>query len=360
MYLFDPHELKTTLSDYPTIAKKLGDPDAIGTKAVRCPGLRLSRREVIRLLTNKHYSHLADLIAALEELSARDLITDRIYRTGGLSQFRGDITEISIAYSLHRAGVHLTPLDIEKANSPVADFEIERNGRGACVEIFRPRMWEGVSLLEWEIQRAAKNLDYPASFIVDLDIKARAGAIVTATTLDEADAKLRSRAVREALVAELSDGLVKALEGAGPSSFILQGELPGAQVECGVRSALKSTGRPERLVGGLNHPKGGYAPEGVFARILNGGITNKLRAGQALQRPGVPGLLIVETSSMDLDWDWDFPFYFEKFQTQVASPDFDLRGHAAVVFVRAGGWGAPLEILLAKTAPGFQLDGLLN
>lgn len=295
----------------------------------------------------------------MEALGTEQLISDKVFRASGLSQFRGDVSEIAIAYSLYRSGARLQPLDIGKGGAPVADYVVERKGRSACIEILSPRTWEKLASLQRGIWHVVKNVDHPASFGAGIEINIGGSPLAPAPTLEAAAAAL-SRTDRSALTEELSTVLGRVLRGDSPPSILVRAKDSSIEVRCTLTAITSRSGLPNRCISVAEASLGGYAPEGLFMRILRGAVGKKLRSGQALRQAGLPGVLIVDVRHMQLDTEWGSPVYSRRFRELLQTHVTDLKGHAALAFVHADLSGTPLEILLAKEDVGFQLADLLT
>ena len=95
-YLFDPNEIDSILRDYRFIRQKVGALDQEGIPSESFPTLRKTDRELYRILTNRHYPHLRQLLYLLDLCLSKGWEQPTIIRTRSESKFESAVSELEL------------------------------------------------------------------------------------------------------------------------------------------------------------------------------------------------------------------------------------------------------------------------
>lgn len=346
-FLFDPGSVARTLSELPHLARVLGDPHREGERAANLPGARKSSRELYRVLGNRHYEHLAQLLATLDVCAGAGFTQPTLLRTRGRRPFVEAIAELHTAEHFRRGGCRITGFDEAKGGDSVPDILVDGNEVTAAVEVYCPQAWPGLAAYSQAISDRVKNLDrgIDFGFRIEHEQREQFGPGMRLLQLHPAELSdgLDEQTRLQALGSLLAD-LEAAIDGGrAPRARV---ELPAINLLTTVElNALASASSPvPARAGVVSGPSfGGYRPEALFADILERAI-DKLDKGQAVGVvPGAVPVLVVEMSQTDLTRELQHAaFYQPEFEKMLNTRLTSLRGYGVIAFCEAVEWGRRL------------------
>jgi len=345
-FLFDPHDVAKHLSTLPRLRAALVDPLQEGEQSSAFPQARKSEREIYRVLGNKNHQHLTDLLQTLNFCLGRGFTQSTILRTRARKSFAESLAELNAAEHFLLDGFEVAGPVATKYQEAVPDFIAKRHDITTAVEVYCPRVWEGLSDLEDGLKDVVKNLDKPFDYNFEVRMHAKSfhahkrlpmphpGEISDALT----------KKVCEGLTVELCDKLSSGLDASLPTITV---EQKRPDLNIGVSTVLSSIKVSRgRLAVRCGHPgyfsRSGYAPEGIFKSVVDR-VKRKAQKCQAVGYAQV-SLLIVDLSYSGITSELDHSYYSSKFTESIKSRlGLGLGGYDMVAFVEMPGWRCRLR-----------------
>ncbi|MGH2949314.1 MAG: hypothetical protein ACRDPC_24180 [Solirubrobacteraceae bacterium] len=147
-FLFQAEAVTNVLSQFPQLRSRLGDPRQEGQPSHAFSTARKSERQIYRVLGNVHYSHLGELLEALEFCLERGFSQPAILRTRARRSFAESLAELHAARHFLGREFEVEGQDATKNHAPVPDLIVTGHGLNVAVEVYCPREWEGLCELD--------------------------------------------------------------------------------------------------------------------------------------------------------------------------------------------------------------------
>jgi len=359
--LFDPDEVATRLASLPRLAPALGDPHLEGECSTVFAQARKSAREIYRVLGNVHFQHLDELVQALDFCLEGGFTQPTILRTRARKSFAESLAELHAAEHFLLRKFEVEPQDTTKGSEPVPDFIARGHGTEVAVEVYCPRAWEGLSDLLDDLKDVIKNLDVPYDYAFKVRIEQLEHFTADDRLLTFHPGELAAAltpTVRESIILGIRDDLAAKLARA-VSHGSVHGEWERPDLNIGITIALESgkgsRGRLPSRQGIIEGPStSGYAPEGMFDRLVLNNVRKKAKKGQAAGHASL-SLLLVDLSCSELTRELLHPSYRPLFlQTVDTRLGSDLGSYDFIAFCDAPAWRRELRLHFLKR--GHQVN----
>ncbi len=328
-FLFDPARVDRVLAVMPALRAQLQAPASEGLVAA-VAGLRKTRREVYRLLANPHYRHLRETLRVIENTLAAGCDLGDLLSTSRHSQFSSRLSEAWAAdhFLLKGFAVRTSP----RTGNRGADLVVERKELSATIEVYSPRIWEALDDWMLELQDELKNLDEPFDFILDVNVQAPHGVDpwTVARALD-----LTAQDVIDAAVSDLVSALRAGEVGVARS---YQHGNTGLETTVELREVHEDEGGKARALGVGRPSLSGYAPEGMFERLVHQNVLRR-KAGKRQTQAATTRLrgMIVDLSRTQIAHDLRHDFYRTKAQAILEPVDVGAVGLDFIAFCGPNG-----------------------
>ena len=324
-YLYDPRIVDKVLRGFPSLSQKLGKPALEGKKTVSFPQCRRTGREIYRILSNQHYPHLVELLRVLDYCIANGWKQPTLFKTRGQKEFDSSVAELFVANSFLRLGLKVKDLDQGKGTTPVPDMIIESGTISLSAEVYCPRDWNGLDHFREEVRLGILHLDAPWDFRFKISMGlinyfAPGGKLLRFDPWQFSEANEKS-ADRWAKIGQIISEIETNLAGStGPEIVAcLRDEDLNVFTEVRLSEIEKSQSDTPTRFGTVSGPTlTGYAPEGMFDRLVQRRILSKIQKGQAQSLSGEHlRALIVEISRLGYTSEFACPYYLQKFGQSV-------------------------------------------
>jgi hypothetical protein len=349
-FLFDPIAASNRLASLPYLRQAVSDPQGEGEPSGVFSTARKSQREIYRVLGNIHYRHLDQLLETLDRCLEYGFAQPTILRTRARKPFSEALAELHVAEHFLLREFAIVGTDAIKGQEAVPDFIASGYGLELAVEVYCPRVWEGLAYLLDDLKDLLKNLDLPYEY----EFAARAeqlmhfngGRLIQLHPNELSD--LLTPPVREQLRCELVAELTRGLGGSGPQ-LAIERERTDLNLTLSVEltSVAASAGPVPSRYGTLVGPGiTGYAPEGIFDHLVNRKVREKARKRQAVEhRSRSLSLLVVDLSHSELLRELGYPLYCRLFaeilDRRLGS---GLEGYDLIAFCDTPGWHRELRL----------------
>jgi hypothetical protein len=360
-FLFDPVEVAKVLTRLPHLRAAIPDPAQDGEESVAFPGMRKSERQLYRVLSNVHYEHLDALLRSLDFCIGRGFTQPTILRTRARGAFAPALSEVYVAEHLLRCAFELEAFDLTKGSDPVPEFVARKGSLSIAVEVYTPLEWEGLDQLMDELSSRIKNLDLPLDYRFEVRVE----------QLEQFDAAHRllfihpgelarglDAQTRERVTTPLLDEVEHRLSG-GERAVHETHDEPALNIQVRLEIDDVEPSReqlPARW--GVISPPGlsGYAPEGMFDRLVHRRVRRKAARGQAPHSGLAPiSLLVVDLAHAELTSELSHPCYRARFEeTLRARLGEDLLGYDLIAFCESRPSPAKLQLHFLMSEPAVD------
>lgn len=346
-FLFDPDDVGRHLSALPHLRAALGDPLEEGEKSSAFSLARKSEREIYRVLGNTHYQNLSNLLQTLEFCLGRGYGNSTILRTSARKPFTDSLAELHAAEHFLLCGFEVEGQDDIRAQRSVPEFIARGHGINLAVEVYCPRLWEGIDALLEDLEDTAKNFDLPFDYSFEVRASARhqyAGKSMLLPHPSQLSDDL-TLAIRARLVNDLRNALEAALHGSATSAFSWEGSTQHLTTSSVLSSIRASKERLPLRSGVVAGPTlSGYAPEGIFSWLVERNVKRKARKRQA--RGYAPwSLLLVDLSYSEMTSELRHPVYRRRFAEAIRNRLLpSLEHYDMIAFCDASGWRRKLRL----------------
>lgn len=350
-FLFDPADVAKVLDRLPQLRSVIPDPAREGQESVAFRGMRKSERQLYRVLSNVHYEHLDALLRSLDFCVGRGFTQPTMLRTRARSAFAAAVSEVYVAEHLLNRGFGVEGLESEKGADTVPELVTRKDSLAIAVEVYAPLEWEGLGELMDELTSGVENLDLPFDYrfearveqLAQFDAEHRLLLIHPGELARGLDGKTRER-----IVTPLLDEVERWLSAGEREVRVAHEERP---LNVRVRVELEDVEETrERLPArwGVSSPPGlsGYAPEGMFDRLVHRRVRRKAAKGQAPRSGLVPlSLLVVDLARAQLTSELSHSGYRARFeQTLRERLGDDLLGYDLIAFCESRSRPARLQL----------------
>jgi hypothetical protein len=329
-FLFEPDRVERRLQLLPAIAGQLAPPSEEGAPATADPPMRKSPREIYRLLGNAQMPHLRPALLAVENCIASGVALPELFSSQRHEQFSSHLTEAVAADHFLLKGFTVTK--VPRQNTRTADFVVSDGQLDATVEIYSPREWEALADWETALWDAVKNLDVAQVFRASVNTNASHGT----------DPWSIARALRhtgaEVLQAIEADLLQHLASGSGTFEKTYK-HTPYEITTTVELEVLAARGHyRERFIFRGSPTITGYAPEGMFNRIVTHKLRKKARRGQAQAGSTRLHGLLVDLQRSAIADDLRAEPYRTLAEQSAATVDLDRLGLDFVAFCGRAFW----------------------
>lgn len=324
-YIYEPEMIDDLLKAYPSIHQRLGNLVEEGQECVSFPKCRKTSREIYRILTNQHYPRLADLLRILDYCLANGWEQLTLLRTRGEKEFESSVAELLVANSFLNRGLSVE--GVEKGNGTIPDMLVRSETFSASVEVYCPLDWNGLTYFKEDLRLGILHLDIPWDFcfevkfrlINDFDIDGNLIFFDPWHFSEIYENPIKRWENIGLILHEIETNLSGSI---GPEIIICQRDKDqNILIEVRLFQFQRSKGNTPIRYGTIIGPTlTGYAPEGMFDRLVNRRIFKKIQRGQAQSLPG-DHIRIMVTDVSRLGYENEFtnphPFRFRKFVQSV-------------------------------------------
>jgi hypothetical protein len=358
-FLFDPADVAKVLDRLPHLRAAIPDPAQEGQESAAFHAMRKSERQLYRVLSNVHYEHLDALLRSLDFCIGRGFTQPTILRTRARSAFAAALSEVYVAEHLLGCGFEVEGLELEKEADPVPELVAYKDSLAIAVEVYAPLEWEGLGELMDELTSALKNLDLPLDYrfearveqLEQFDAEHRLLFIHPGELARGLDGKTRER-----VVTPLLDEVERRLRADEREVRVAHEEHSlNIRVRVEVEDVEQSRDRlPARW--GVSSPPGlsGYAPEGMFDRLVHRRVRRKAARRQAPRSQLAPlSLLVVDLARAELTSELSHSGYRARFEQTLRERLGDgLLGYDLIAFCesRSGAARLQLHFLMSEDA----------
>lgn len=348
-FLYLPADVAHVLERLPHLKPVVADPIREGTRSGAFPAARRSPLQIYRILANDHYDHLRELLESLNFCARAGYLPPKLVKRRDRARFDSDLAEARLAEHLLRNEVGVQDLDAQKGSELTPEFIAHANDLDLAVEVYAPRTRLGLDLLMDELQDPVKNLDEPIDFRFDIRVD----------QLSRADSEQRplwlhptilgrglDAGIRLETVGRLMHSLMEQLQ-TSPASATAKMEIGDLNIRVEITlTEIRTRGGelPNRLGWIHDPPLSGYAPEGIFANLVQRRVSAKLRKGQGPKSGVAPvSLLGIDMAHCnDLTTELSHPGYRADFEATLEKHLKDLHGYDFVVIYEPGRQGQTL------------------
>ena len=325
-YFYDPDEVSRIVDPYPHLKSRVKtyqrEEVSATNRSKNFPDARKSYREIYRILGAQHYQYLQDLLPALERCLANDFEPVGLFKPAA-SEFHSSLSVIFAAYFFLARGYAVKCCDIGREQERIFDFVAGDPDDNFLVEVYSPRSWEGWFDFNEELRLALLHLDcpYDFSYVVNMALHEPdfEHGIFHFDPWDFSEA-METPERRFATIKRIRESVLdKLVTDASPFTFdtYVTGKRTTTRINVKVDHITHGVGRvPNRLGYGLNSLSG-YAPQGMFDRVLQRKVVGKkLQRGQLPnERPkdGTRALLVDLTRLTFFTEESQYPTYRESF-----------------------------------------------
>ena len=339
-FLFLPERIAGLLANYPHLEENLRAAEREGAESEAFPEARKTARQIYRMIAARpSYPRLQFLLDAIELCLSQQWIPTPLLRTRYLHDFDSHVAELTMANCFLRRGFRVEK--VTDTGTPIPDSIVDTGNGSYVVEVYRPRLWEGMHHFLDELRLSVQNLDVRRDFQADirLDRLREFGENDTPLwfdpqTFSEANTTYEERWNRISAVArelecrlsETTDGRVRCRFEDVDLNCFWEVELRGI---CISEQAL-----PGRRIFTSGPGLSGYAPEGIFDQIVARGVQNKIRRAQARSfNAGRWSVLIVDVSQLEFPSEFADPYYLQQFNKSAqARIQLDSANYNVVAF----------------------------
>src|SRR6267143_1536738 len=284
-FLFEPATVRQILAGHAHLGSNL-NPESEGQPSAAFSTARKSPREIYRVLSNVHYPYLNDLVSVLDECLAQGFYQPTILRTRGRKPFAEALAELRAAKHFVLRNFVVRGLDAGKDQDSVPDLIAVGGGLEVAVEVYCPRAWEELAQVHDDLNDFLQNLDLPYDYEFAVAMKQLDyGNEQSCVSLHPGDlSELITPPIREHLLRNLLSELIERIHGP-QSTFVAVRELKDINLRLMVDLSriAASRGRLPARKGSISGPSlSGYAPEGMFDRLVNRNVRAKARKRQAV------------------------------------------------------------------------------
>lgn len=324
-YLYDPEIVREVLSEYPSLRQNLKDPYREGQGALSFPGLRKTRREIYRILSNPHYQHLCELLTSLDYCIANGWQQPALLQTRGQKEFESAVAELLVAKAFIGNGFSVRNPKREYRSKRVPDMLAHVGELSISVEVYCPLDWGGMDRFFEDLRLGLLHLDIPLDFNFEFTMKVMDQFDSEGRPLwfnpwqfSEATENPKERWARiKPFWAEVQRGLTESER----QAFIAR--VPDESLNTiseirldQIRNSLDCM--PNRFGSIIPPTLTGYAPEAMFDHLIAKRVLKKIRKGQAQSLPGEHlRALIVDVSRLDDAHQFQHPWYLKRFAQTV-------------------------------------------
>lgn len=339
-YLFEPQALSAVLAVFPHLRAALGEPAEIGETSCAFPDARKSPRQIVRVLAAAgHNPRLRSLAASIDHSVASGFAQPGLLKTSSRRDFVSHLSEQRTAEHLLGRGFDIEGLDDCKGSERVPELVARRDDLEVAVEVYTPRAWEGLGLLEEEVRDALLwfDLAWDYDFEVDFALLSR---FDREGHLLFADARELGRRLdteeRRRIVGRLLETCAAHIDASDGGSIELAEPELNLRVGVYLRGLRPSGTRLPNRRGSLSYlTRTGHSPEWMFEQLVARGVRRKLFKGQA-SRSGLASsaVLIVDLAESEVVAELEHGHYRTTFLEEV-SDAFDrtgLQGHEIVAY----------------------------
>ncbi len=319
-YLFDRDDIEEALRDrYPLLGERIRRLVSQARTSRAFPRAKKSDRQIFRILTGEHWGHLRELLEAFDACLEVGWEHPMLLSTRARSQFSSELSTLLVAHALMRGGFSVSSYDIGKGDDRVADILAVRNGLKVVLEVYCPRVFEGIDEFDDEVNGALINVDLPwdYDYRIDFDV---------AEHLDEKGARffdpwdfserMAAPSARMTAIDQIVQDLMQKLElpDSPPERLEVLHRIGESVIKVELTKIERnSSGLPERE-GVTFSSLSGHAPEGIFERVIRGGVVSKLRAFMSKVTPAdAKKLLFVDSSRIQCEREFSHPWYQKQF-----------------------------------------------
>jgi len=360
-FLFDPVEVAKLLDGLPHLRTAIPDPAQEGVESVAFAGMRKSERQLYRVLSNIHYGHLESLLRSLDFCIGRGFTQPTILRTRARGAFAPALSELHAAEHLLRHGFEVEALDLQKGSDPVPELVARKGALAFAVEVYAPLEWEGLNELTDELSSGVKNLDLPLDYRFEARVEQlrQFDAAHRLLSIHPGElARALDGQMREGIVAPLLDEVERRLEAGEREVRVAheEGEL-NIRVRVEVEEVEESRERLPARWGVVSLPGlSGYAPEGMFDRLVHCRVRRKAAKGQAPRSGLAPiSLLVVDLAHAELTSELAHQGYRTSFeQTLRERLGAGLLGHDLIAFCASRSSGGEMQLHFLMSEDGVD------
>lgn len=315
-YIYHPASVCEILRTYPSLKNALTDPILEGQQSLGYPRCRKTARQVHRILANQHYPHLVELLTSLENCLASGWRQPSLLRTMSQKEFDSSLSELRIAEHFLRKGFAVK--NLPGGQDPVPDMLVELGSLSASVEVYTPRDWDGLDYFTEDLRLGIEYLDVGWDFQFEIDISHCAQRSLFFDPWQFSDANERPRE-RWKKVRNILSAVKDNLGRCATSGSECATKLDQKDLDCNVTvrlTGLQPGGAECPARGGsFSVPTiTGYAPEGMFDRLVRRRITTKIQRRQAASVPGRHlRMLAVDISGLAYWHQFAHPYYLRTF-----------------------------------------------
>jgi hypothetical protein len=169
-YLFNASKINKTLNNYPNLKHEITRYIEQAESSNAFPKLKKSGREIFRILSNQHYSHLVQLINIIEKSLKNGWDQPILYKTKNHIRFGSAVSELFVVNSLLNKGFNIKGFDAIKNSDFIPDIYAEKNYETFSIEVYCPRDWGPLNYFIDELRLSLLNLDFPINYKYSINI----------------------------------------------------------------------------------------------------------------------------------------------------------------------------------------------
>ena len=373
-FLFDPERIDGIWDQFPRLGNVLGPPAEEGVSTDSFPGIRKTARQIYRILAAYPcYPHLQCILGAIERCLSHGFEPTPLLRTRQLHDFESHMAELAYADAFLARGLRVRRPEVDGQQTAVPDSLVDADDASYVVEVYCPRIWEGMDHFLDELRLSLLNMDVPYDFKADIAIDPLRQLHPDETPswfdpwgFSAANQTYLQRCTR---IWPITASLAKRLQTAeeGPVSYRLEDASLNYFCEVRLQDVQATEGRaPGRCVCRGGPGISGYAPEGMFDQVVRRRVLRKMASNQTRAfSSGRIRVLIVDVSRLNLSSEFNETLYLRLFGDSVREHvDLESANYDVVAFCLPDVDGTPAveTLVLAKkaTVPELAVHGLFS
>ncbi|MCK4815165.1 hypothetical protein KA005_05290, partial [bacterium] len=330
LYIFEPDQANKVLQKYNSIRNTIGDSRQEGKPTKSFPKARKTGREIYRILCSQHYPHLQELLMDINLCLEKGWDQPKLLKTYSETEFDSAVAELMVAAHFVKLGLNVSSFDQKKGQESVPDILVTGNGVSCACEVYAPRDWDGLEYFMEDMRLNILHLDTPWDFHFEIKMSVishfdNEGKLLYFDPWRFSDAyenpSLRSRKIE----CWISDVFME-LDISNPKEIRKRFNDDSLNVSTGLSiNKIQRSQVPTPVRRGLCllPTLTGYAPEGMFDRLIQRRILAKIGKKQT-SGFGDCSALFIDISGLGYPTEFRHSFYRKKFVqsiTQHLKPD---------------------------------------
>jgi hypothetical protein len=324
-YIYDPEKIDRILQEHRLLSQKLGELRQEERQTISFPRAMKSERQIYRILSSQHYTHLEDLLKTLEFCLDNGWEQPKLLKTKREKAFAAAVSELLVADYFLKRGLTIKGFEKERKQTPVPDLLVQAGQFLISVEVYAPCDWDGVEYFLEDVRLGILHLDTPWDFHFEIEMKLIdhfdcKGKLLRFDPWRFAEA-YESPTIRWKTIKPLLSKIDAHLRKFINHEFVVS--LPDENQNIFTKVHIQQIQRSEHCTparfGSPPHLTiTGHDPEGMFDRMVKRRIMKKIARKQALSIAEKHlTALLVDVSGLGYQEEFEHSYYIQKFAESV-------------------------------------------